>query len=226
MHRAKAIFVLITLLAGSLSAGATILYTYDFPGTPGSGLAIDQANPQPMDATFGDFTRQGTVSSGGGANVFDTKSWSLATSIDLAQFEGFSITAAASHSLNLTQLSFDITNAGTGPADFQVALYLNGSSTAYASQTWDTRGTTVTLTFDFTDLTDADNVTDATFKFYGWNTASAGAHVILDNVATSGAIVPEPKQGALVVFAFLGAILYFDCRRRRRMRPNSCSGSL
>jgi hypothetical protein len=208
--------LLLASLAAPLGSNATILYTYDFPGVPGSGLAVDQANSQPADATFGDFTRQGTVSSGGGNGVFDTKDWSLGTSIDLTQFEGFSITAAASHSLNLTQLSFDITNAGNGPANFQVALYLNGSSTAYASQTWDTRGTTQTLTFDFTDLTDADNATNATFKFYGWNSASAGAHLILDNVATSGAIVPEPKQSAIVVFIFLGAVLSFDFRRRRR----------
>jgi hypothetical protein len=190
------IILAIACLSRVAFTDAAVIYTYDFPGTPGSGLAVDQTNPQPSGATFGDFTRTGVVASGGGAGIFDTKNFSLNSSIDPTQWEGFSISAGPGATLGLTQLSFDITMALNGPANFEVALYLNGSATEYASAVWDARGLTTTLTFNFTALTPADNVTDATFKFYGWNNASLGAHVILDNVATSGTIdvVPEPSN--------------------------------
>ena len=206
---------------GLTSLPGAVIYTYDFPGTPGSGLAVDQTNPQPPNATFSDFTRQGSiVASGGGADVFDTKNWSLSTSIDRTQFEGFSITGAANAVLNLTQLSFHIDNAAYGPADFQVELYLNGSSIAYASADYHTQGVITTLTFNFTPLTTADNTTTATFEFFGWNAASAGAHLVLDDVATSGtiAIVPEPEQGVFVIFAFMGAVIYLHGRRKTATR--------
>jgi hypothetical protein len=197
---------LLLVLAAHLPGA--VIYTYDFPGSPGSGLAADQTNPQPSFATFGDFTRTGAVSAGGGTNVFDTKGWSPATSIDLSQYQGFSITASPWYVLNLTSVSFSFSNSGNGPNDFQASLFLNGSSTPYQSQSYSsTQGLITTLTFDFTDLVTADNVTSATVRFYGWNTASAGAHLVFDDVAVSGSIaaLPEPSNAWFGIAAAVGA---------------------
>jgi hypothetical protein len=127
---------LLFFLALQGSTRASLIYLYDFPGSPGSGLASDQANSQPSNATFGDFTRTadlGLVSSGSGNDVFGTNNWNQTVAIDPAQHQGFSITANAGFALDLSSLSFDARISATGPANGRVALFLNGSATAYAT---------------------------------------------------------------------------------------------
>jgi len=188
--------IFVTLLVAAATGRASLIYQYDFPGNPGSGLASDQTNGQPALATFSDFTRTAGLTQMPGApatNTYGTESWNLTGSIDTTQYEGFSITASAGNHLNLTSLSFDLQLKPSGPLNFEVGLFLNGSSTAYATMDITPTATMTTYTFNFTPLTDADNVTSAEFRFFGWNAAASGGGIVLDNVATFGAIVPEPS---------------------------------
>ncbi len=202
-----------------------MIYTYDFPGNPGSGLFANQTNhTQPTGATFSDFTRSGGLTPLPGAssnNVFATQNWNLTGSIDTTQYEGFSITATAGYHLNLTSLTFDLQLKPSGPANFRVGLFLNGSSTAYA--TFDLTPTT-TMTgynFDFTDLVDADNITSASFRFFGWNAGATGGGIYLDNVATFGAITNAPEVNpSLAVGLLLMCILTERGFRRIRARTS------
>jgi hypothetical protein len=83
-----------------------------------------------------------------------------------------------------------------------VSLFLNGSTTAYATFTYSPTTSFATYTFDFTDLTVADVVTLATFRFYGWNAPSSG-QLGFDNVATSGLITAVPELAPVWgIFAF------------------------
>lgn len=210
--------LLLASLAMPMTGKAIVLYTYDFPGpSPNNSLAANQTNPQPPNAAFSDFTRQGGLQATD-SNVLGSKAWTPGPVIDLAQYEGFTIASNVGYVLNLGQISFDLDNPIDGPANFQIRLYLDNSSTAFeTSPTYNTQGVATTLTWDFTDVITADNVGTAEFRFFGWDTPSNGSHLTLDNVATSGAVVvPEPKQGALILFIFLGAVLSFDFRRRRR----------
>ena len=181
------------------AARASVIFLYDFPGNPGSGLAADQTNGQPAGATFSDFTRTADLTQMPGApanNDYGTENWNQTGSINTAQYEGFSITAAVGNHLNLTSLSFDIQLKPSGPLNVEVGLFLNGSSTAYATLDLTPTASVTTYNFNFTPLTDADNVTLAEFRFFGWNAAASGGGIVLDNVATSGSIgFPVPEAG-------------------------------
>ena len=205
LFRALLLLIAIALAVTSPTAHSAVLFLYDFPGNPGSGLAANQSNGQPAGATFSDFTRTGglTQMSGSPANAtYGTESWNQTASINTSQYEGFSITAGGSSLLNLTSMSFDLTLKPSGPANFEVGLFLNGSSTAYATLDLTPTATLTTYTFDFTDLTNADNVTSAAFRFFGWNAAASGGGIILDNVTTNGAIATVPEHDTLL-FALL-----------------------
>ena len=206
--------------AGS-NTNASLIYTYDFPGNPGSGLAANQTNGQPAGATFSDFTRGGGLTQMPGAPAQDnygTENWNLTGSIDTTQYEGFLITASAGNHLNLTSLSFDLQLKPSGPLNFEVGLFLNGSSTAYATLDLSPTATETTYTFNFTPLTDANNVTLAEFRFFGWNAAASGGGIILDNVTTNGAVVIVPEANAVYSAALPVLLVAVDMFRRNRRR--------
>jgi len=207
-------------------ARASLIYTYDFPGSPGSGLASDQTNGQPTGATFSDFTRTADLTQMPGApanNDYGTESWNQTGSINTAQYEGFSITAAAGYHLNLTSLSFDVQLKPSGPLNFEVGLFLNGSSTAYATLDLTPTTTVTTYTFNFTPLTDANNVTLAEFRFFGWNAAAAGGGIILDNVTTNGAISNLPETSTFVPILALTGFVLITRRRVTSLRTEPAS---
>ncbi len=213
------LFLVLMFAASTAPSKAAIIYTYDFPGNPGSGLAANQTNGQPFLGTFSDFTRTGGLTQMPGApanNTYGTESWNLTGSIDTSQYEGFSITAAAGCHLNLSSLSFDLQLKPSGPANFEVGLFLNGSSTAFATLDLAPTSTLTTYTFDFTDLTDADNVSSAAFRFFGWNAAASGGGIVLDNVITNGVILPEANP---VYFAGLPVLLALGSLGQYILRP-------
>jgi hypothetical protein len=217
------LITVIALAAWIAPAKGSVIFTYDFPGSPGSGLAANQTNGQPWLGTFSDFTRTVGLTQMPGApanNAYGTESWNQTGSIDTTQHEGFSITAAAGCHLNLTSLSFDLQLKPSGPLNFEVGLFLNGSSTAYATLDLTPTATLTTYTFDFTDLTDADNVTSAEFRFFGWNAVATGGGIVVDNVITNGVILPEANPTYFVALPVLLALVNMFRRRRRPSRSN------
>jgi hypothetical protein len=214
----KFVRIIALLLWSSLSAAhAVVLFTYDFPGSPGSGLAANQTNPQPSGATFSDFTRNGGLVGLGAGGQFDSNNWTGSGTIDTTQYDAFTITASAGHTIDLSQLDFDVRINGSGPLNGRVALFLNGSATAYATFDFTPPGAITTMTFNFTPLTDADNVSTATFEFFGWNSTPPNGSMRFDNVITYGTVVPEPSTwlaglAGIAIAAFEGA------RQMRRQR--------
>jgi hypothetical protein len=215
--------LLISLLLACSGAKASLIYLYDFPGDPGSGLATDQTNPQPSNVTFSDFSRTNlTLAATSTPGEFDTSGFAH-NGQDTTQYQGFSITAAAGHVLSLTSLTFDAFQYASGATQGQVALFLNGSAVAYATQGfhWDVNGQ---VTFDFIDLTDGDNITSAEFRFYGWTAGSINGADGLDNVAINGTIgtaVPEASAfwPIMLLMACVGMTSVRETRRRCRVLP-------
>jgi hypothetical protein len=211
---------IIALLCACSGAQGSLIFLYDFPGSPaGSGLAVDQTNAQPAQATFSDFTRQGGLTADPTAAQFRSNNWNVGPTIDSNVYVGFTITAQAGYVLNLTDVTFDAIRKSTGPTGGEVDLYLNGSASAYASMTYTPTGALASYTLDFTDLTTADNVTSATFKFFG-SGGTGGVNCILgfDNVATNGTIVvvPEIPVGWPAFFLIVTATIWENRRRSRR----------
>ena len=191
-----------------------MIFTYDFPGDPMHNYLAspinNQTNGQPAGATFSDFTRTADLTQMPGAPAIDdygTQSWNQTGSINPAQYEGFTITAAWNSHLNLTSLNFDIQLKPSGPLNVEVQLFLNGSPTPYGTPLDLTPTVTdTTYTFNFTPLTDANNVTTAEFRFFGWNASAAGGGIILDNVITNGTVVIAPEANP-AYFAILPVLL-------------------
>ena len=208
------------LLAMACStAKSSVVYTYDFPGNPGSGLAADQTNPQFPNATFGDWARV-NVSAGPAANSFDSTFWNTTSSFDPTQYVSFSITADAGYHLNLSLLTFDEMRTSGGPTKGHVEMFLDGSAAPYAVMNYNPHSSIHSETFNFTPTTDADNVGTVEFRFYGWNGGTPEASLILANVAVTLSIVPEPST---VLFALLpiGIALFSLAQGWRRKRKSS-----
>lgn len=224
----KSSVLVFAIVLTATAAQASVIFLYDFPGSPGgggtnppNGMAVNQTNPQPSGATFSDFTRTADLTQMPGApanNTFGTENWNQTGTIDTTSHEGFSITAAAGCHLNLASLTFDATLKPSGPLNMEVGLFLNGSSTAYATFDFSPTSSTTTYTFNFTPLTDADNVTSATFNFYGWNAAATGGGIVLDNVATNGSIgFPVPEAGTFgPVLVLVSGAIFLQARQAKR----------
>ncbi len=219
--------LVIALTLGRETTSASLIYTYDFPGPgPNNGLATNQTNGQPPNATFSDYTRNGGLTGTGNSDVFGSKNWPTAAALDPNVFTAFTITADPGFVLTLSQLTFDsLKNGATAPLLAQVDLFLNGSATAYASFSWTPQNSPMTsYTFNFTPVTAADNVTTATFKFFAWNATDATNEVQFDNVAVYGGIVVPEAAGlgpaALVISC---AILLQRLHSRSQRKPRSSS---
>ena len=210
------LFAAIAFVLVCSNSSASLIYTYDFPGSPGSGLAVDQTNGQPSGATFSDFTRNGGLTGSGASAVFGSRDWSNSATLDPNVFTAFTITADPGLVLTLSQLTFDSLKNGAQALNAEVDLFLNGSATAYASFAWTPQNAPMTsYTFNFTPVTGADNVTTATFKFFVWN-ANATNEVQFDNVAVFGGVdVPEAGSVGPAVLVIGCAILArcFSCGR-------------
>jgi len=213
--------IVVALFLSPLSSEAALIWTYDFPGPgPNNGSAANQTNPQPSGATFSDFTRNGGLIGTGNANVFGSTNWSTSATMDPTVFTAFTITADAGSALDLNQLTFDSLKTGATTAGFtaEVALYLNGSTSPYAFFGWTPQNAPLTsYTFNFGPLTPADNVTTATFKFYGWNATDSTNGLQFANVAVYGTIAAVPEIPAhSPVFLLLICIIALCERRRAR----------
>jgi hypothetical protein len=209
------------LCAARLSSSASIVYTYDFPGTPGSGLASDQTNPQPGNATFGDWSRVNVVQVAT-ANVFDSTAWNNTSVFDPTQYVSFTITANVGWHLNLSLLTFDEVRSAGGPTKGRVQLFLNGSATAADTFDYNPTPSVQNKTFNFTPTTDADNVTLAEFRFYGWNGGDPTGSLAFDNVATTVDIVPEAGTW---IFALLPIGIALQSLWRRLIRRRTFGGA-
>jgi len=212
MRTSKAsLLTLVFCCAWCFSSHASLVYIYDFPGTPGSGLASAQTNPQPGNATFGDWSRVNLVPVPT-SDVFDNTAWNNTANFDSTQYASFTITANAGWHLNLSLLTFDEVRSAGGPTKGRVELFLNGSSTAYDTFDYNPTPSVQNKTFNFAPTTDADNVTSAEFRFYGWNGGDPLGAMSFDNVATTVDIVPEANM-LVPILLLLGCVMV-EARRR------------
>jgi hypothetical protein len=215
------LLVSVLIAIGLSTAHASLIYLYDFPS--GSGLAADQTNSQPTGSTFSDFVRNNVDAAPNPGDTFGSKNWSQSASLDPSVYESFSIAADVGFHLNLSNFTFQLNRSATGPANMEVALFLNGAAAAYATYDFAPTTTLTAYAFNFTPLTDADNVTSATIKFFGWNAGGVGGQLYLDNVATYGDVSAAPEMPTLfpVIFVMVSVLAErLRSSRHPRSRPS------
>ena len=207
-------YLLVAMIAIPGIVNATIVYTYDFPGTPGSGLASNQSSTAPAYTTFGDWSRV-NVTAGPTANAFESTNWNTTSTFDPTEYASFTITTNAGWHLNLQLLTFDEVRASGGPTKGRVDMFINGSTTAYATFNYNPSASVQNKSFDFTDTVDADNVTTVEFRFYGWNGGTAAAGLTFDNVAITLDVVPEVDCCGIIAGLFAAMVIGHSVFTRR-----------
>lgn len=185
----------ILLIAGvtSVYAQAT-LFTYDFPGSPGSGAAASQTNAQPTGATFSDFTRTNvTVNTAG--NVFNSSNWSTGA-VDATKYVSFNVTPTAGNILFLTSNSttVQVSAINGGNQGVVTALYGNSGATLIESTAFTPTASASTATFNFTDVISSEALN---FRYSYYNMAATTTTGRVDDVATVGSVVTSSSNIAL-----------------------------
>jgi hypothetical protein len=204
----KRLFVVLALAAAfTSSANAQSLFTYDFPGNPGSGLVTAQTdfiNNVQAAPLFSDFTRVGPLTAAPGT-MFQTTGFPSAVVPDLSQYLSFTVSGALGNNITLTQLVFDLGRDAVGPQGLIVSLFVNGGLVAF--QPFSVAVGPVSSTWNFADvLLEGSNFgANAEFRFYGY--ASGGGVMTLGNVSTEGVIITGVPEPATIFGGTLASVL-------------------
>jgi hypothetical protein len=166
-----------------------IIALYEFTGAAACPNQNPNVTAQPTQATFSEFTSVNT-SCVATNNVFNNDNWNTTMTVDLNEYNTFTITANDCYLMNLTKLSFDHRNSGTGNATWHVRSSLdNYSSTIATGQSSSTIATiSIPLNAVFSDLS------EITFRFYITGAAASGTTWRQDNVSVNGTFTTLTAQ--------------------------------
>lgn len=172
---------------------STALGIYEFTAAAACPVTAVDVTAQPANATFSSFSTTGTVCSPTG-NVFNNNDWNTTATIDVAEYNQFTITPEECYELNLTSLSFLHRTSGTGGTPtVHVRSSLDNFTTDVFTATIVTAGSdeniTNALPAAFSNITDS-----VTFRFYITNIGQTGSTYRMDNVKLNGSIDALPMQ--------------------------------
>lgn len=196
----SSICLVATLLVPGRQVFATVVANYSFSGNPAS-TTVDAPV---TGATFSNFTRTNLVDDSQ-PNVFRTEGFSTSSTLDVTQYEGFSVTASGASVLTFEGITWDTNRSGQGPEAGAIRYFIDGiltDSFFYSIPTANTNGHVWNF-FDF-DLNPGQIVE---FRFFGFDANSSDAFFTLDNVGlieAAGPAIPEP--GSLLL-AMTGVVL-------------------
>lgn len=172
------------------SSLGTDIGMYEFTQLAACPMTSISVTAQPLNALFSDYASTGTTCSPA-ANVFSTSAWNMTGTIDLNEYNEFTVTANDCSTLDLNRIIFThrISASGGTPTWFLRSSVDNfvtdlGTGTPLITDRTDT----VNLTAAF------DALTQVTFRFYITNIGGAGSTWRNDNVriiANFGTLTPQ-----------------------------------
>ena len=215
---------LLTALAGA-DVRAAVIVSDDITGTN-----PNTSNPYTAGMTsdyFSSLTASGIGRGTGisGVNANDTyRANGFATGATLNtsnnDYYTFTITANTGYQIDFSNFTFNGQRGGFGPT----SLVLRSSVDNYATNigsviTTSSSGTNYTIDLSGTDF---QNVTDITFRLYGYNAGAVGQYSV-NNYQINGTVepvvaVPEPQSLSLVG---VGSVLMFGFLRRTRKEADA-----
>jgi hypothetical protein len=113
-------------------ASTPIIALYEFTGAAACPNQNPNVTAQPTEATFSEFTSVNT-SCNPANNVFNNDSWNTTMTVDLNEYNTFTIAANDCYLMTLTRLSFDHRNSGTGNATWHVRSSVDNFSNTIAT---------------------------------------------------------------------------------------------
>lgn len=185
--------IIVSCTISNLSAQT--LGTYNF-NTAVAGTCPNLFNnvaAQPANATFSSFTNTNATCVAS-TTAYVTRDWNRTTTIDLTEYNQFTITPAAGYLQTLTALSFthSVSTAGVAPG---TAWYLRSSLDGYASNI-STGITTTTNTTTNVSLpaSSFQNIGAVTFRFYITNIKGNNDTWSNDNLTVTGTVNSKPAN--------------------------------
>jgi hypothetical protein len=166
---------------------------YEFTGVSACPVTSNLVTTQPANALFSPFSNLGATCSPT-ANVFSASTWNQSNTIDLNQYNEFSIVADSCFGLNLSSVAFHHrTSASGGSPTWILRSSLDNFSTNIGSGLSGNNGNVV---LDDTVLLSPafSNIQQVTFRFYLTNIGAVGSTWRMDNVSLYGNIVATLPQ--------------------------------
>lgn len=163
---------------------------YEFNGTVDCSNQDLAATVSSVNVTFSDYSSMMTSCAAGGG-VFNRSGWNTTATIDLDEYNEFTITPEDCFDLTLTKVVFLHRNSATGGTPTWTLRssedgFTTDIATGQSSTTDET--TTILLPASF------ENVGEVTFRFYITNMGTSGATWRNDNVSVFGFENPLPSQ--------------------------------
>jgi hypothetical protein len=172
------------------SSNGTVIGHYTFTQAASCPMTAISVTTQPTQAVFSDYSSSGTVCSPAN-NVFSASDWNQTSTIDLNEYNQFSITANNCVSMDINQLIFThrISSSGGTPT------WILRSSVDNFAANIATGSPTTTDKIDTVQFSAAfDALSTVTFRLYITNMGAAGSTWRNDNVrivANFGTLTPQ-----------------------------------
>ncbi len=166
---------------------------YEFTAAANCPVTSNLVTAQPPNALFSPFTNMGVTCSPT-ANVFSASTWNQSNTIDLNQYNEFSIVADTCVALNLSSVAFNHRTSATGGAPTWILrASLDNFTTNIGSGLSGNNGNvmlddTVALPISFS------GISQVTFRIYLTNIGAAGSTWRMDNVSLYGSTTPILPQ--------------------------------
>ena len=189
------LFSTLLYLLISFSASAQ-LGTYSFTGTGSCPHQNPAVNSQPVNASFSAFNSAAGVDCDPLDDMYQIKNWEPGLTINLAEYNQFTITPTAGHVLTLSTLSFtQIINEDppSGTSSWALRSSLDNYASDIATGTALTSAQSPVVPLPAINFT---NIGAVTFRFYLINANSNGTRWTMDEVTLAGTVVTLPADPA------------------------------
>ena len=162
------------------------LGVYSFTGAAACPNQNPAVNSQPANAVFSNYNSVNTGCQGAD-NVFEMKTWNLTATLDLTQYNEFTITPNAGFALTLSSVSFNeyLDQTPTGTTNWHFRSSQDGFAADIASGTCTGTQQTPTITLPAANFT---NIGAVTFRFYLTNVETNGRSWTNDEVTITGTV--------------------------------------
>ena len=170
-----------------------VLGLYEFTGASACPVTSNLVTSQPVNALFSPFSNLGAICSPT-ANVFSASAWNLSNTIDLNQYNEFSVVADSCFGLNLSSFAFNHRTSSTGGSPTWILRSsLDNFTTNIGSGLSGNNGNVVLD--DTVSLSPAFlNIYQVTFRLYLTNIGAVGSTWRVDNVSLYGNVVATAPQ--------------------------------
>jgi len=169
-----------------------MLGIYQFAGTLDCTTQDNVASNSNLDLTFANFSGVGT-NCASGVGIFNRSAWNIGASVDLNQYNEFSVSAANCKSMNLDRVAFKFRPSGSAGSP---VWHLRSSLDNFASDLDYGTGVNVNNANldDTVYLTNHSNLTQVTFRFYITEILGSTTTWRMDDVSLYGNVISLTPQ--------------------------------